>query len=102
MSTQDIADKITKSISHFPYGGAIRRIGVFGSQASGTARPESDIDLLVEFDPSTPIGLFELVALKKQLEAALNHPVDLLTPDSISHYLKTDIERHTKIIYERP
>lgn len=56
----------------------VAKLELFGSRAKGTARPESDIDLLVTFVPGFTPGL-EFFALAEELEALLGHPVDLLT-----------------------
>lgn len=59
----------------------IRRIGLFGSFATGTASPASDIDLVVEFDK--PIG-FKFMTLAEYLKNKLGRKVDLLTPDGLA------------------
>lgn len=65
----------------FSEGGA-RSIRICGSVARGTATPESDIDFLVDLDPS--VSYFELVELSQELEALLGVPVDVL-PESNLH-----------------
>src|SRR5258706_6868 len=45
----------------------IRRLSLFGSTLAGTARPESDIDLLVEFEPGSEPGLLGLAAMEAEL-----------------------------------
>ncbi|HEY8901400.1 MAG TPA: nucleotidyltransferase domain-containing protein [Chthoniobacterales bacterium] len=57
----------------------VAKVEVFGSLARGAARAESDVDLLVEFLPGARVGLFEMGALKEDLEERLGCPVDLLT-----------------------
>jgi predicted nucleotidyltransferase len=59
----------------------VKTLALFGSVARGEARPDSDVDLLVEFD--RPVGLFGLVALQQRLEQLLGCPVDIGTPDSL-------------------
>ena len=59
----------------------ISSLSVFGSVAREEARPDSDVDILVEF--SHPIGLFDFIGLKQKLETILNCPVDLGTPRSL-------------------
>lgn len=56
----------------------VAKLELFGSRAKGTARPDSDVDLLVTFEPGQTPGL-EFFGLADELEALLGHPVDLLT-----------------------
>lgn len=63
-------------------------LSLFGSVARDEATRRSDIDLLVEFAPNRPRGLFEFVALKHMLEGLLGKPVDLVTPARIKPRLK--------------
>ena len=73
---------------------AIRAFGVkslllFGSVARNEAGPESDVDLLVEFDP--PVGLFEVVRLQSYLESILGRRVDLVLHDAVKPQLRDRI-----------
>jgi hypothetical protein len=64
----------------------VRSLALFGSVARDQARPESDVDMLVEFN--RPMGLFGLFALQDRLEALLGRPVDLGTPASLKPRLR--------------
>ena len=66
----------------------VKSLALFGSVARGEARPDSDVDLLVEFD--RPVGLIGLVALQLRLEELLGCPVDIGTWDS----LKAPVRSH--------
>ena len=66
----------------------VTTIGVFGSYARGEEAPESDIDIIVEFD--RPIG-WELVDLSDYLEAHLHHKVDLVIRRSLHPLLRDTI-----------
>ncbi|MEW6753307.1 MAG: nucleotidyltransferase family protein [Candidatus Latescibacterota bacterium] len=76
----------------------VSRVGVFGSMARGEADEQSDIDLLVEF--SRRKGLLAVVALERQMSAAVGRKVDLLTEAAISPYLRDRILRDLQVIYE--
>ena len=68
----------------------VRRIGLFGSFVRGEQRPDSDVDLLVDFEPlgKTFDHFMELSFL---LEEALQRRVELVTPESLSPHLGPDI-----------
>jgi len=67
----------------------VSSISIFGSVARGEARPDSDIDVLVEF--SRPVGMFEFMDLKDFLESILKQKVDLATRESLKHQLRDQI-----------
>jgi predicted nucleotidyltransferase len=74
---------ITRLREHYPYLAAeygVKRIGLFGSYASGTPNEASDVDVVVEFQQS--IG-FKFVEFAEYLEALLEKKVDILTPAGI-------------------
>ena len=64
----------------------VRRLGVFGSFVRGEHRPDSDIDLVVEFEPGRKT-FDTFVELAFYLEDILQHKVELITTDSLSPYL---------------
>lgn len=68
----------------------VKSIALFGSVARDEARPDSDVDLLVEFDGS-PIGLFDLGALLEFLQEILDRPVDLVTRGGLKPRLRDRI-----------
>jgi uncharacterized protein len=76
----------------------VAKLEVFGSTARGEANNNSDIDLLVEF--SKRKSLLALVAVERKMSAALGRKVDLLTEASISPYLREQIKRDLRVIYE--
>jgi predicted nucleotidyltransferase len=57
---------------------AVATLGLFGSAARGDDGPESDVDLLVTFEPGAKVSLFTLARLKDVLESALGREVDLV------------------------
>ena len=75
--------------------GAIK-VAIFGSYARGEEKPESDIDILVEFSETK--GLLTLVRIERELSELLGVKVDLLTEESISPYLIDGIKREAKVI----
>ncbi len=69
---------------HEQYG--IKSLALFGWVARDEARPDSDVDLLVEFE--RPVGLFAFIGLQQHLESLFGCKVDLGTPRSLKPYLK--------------
>ena len=67
----------------------VQSLSLFGSVARNEARPDSDVDLLVEFN--RPVGLFGLIALQEYLEKLFGCKVDLGTPDSLRPGLKEEV-----------
>lgn len=78
----------------------IKKAYLFGSQVSGKATNESDIDLLVELDYSVRIGLF-FVQMKLDLEELLNKKVDLVTTKGLSKHIEPIIDKEKKLVYAR-
>jgi predicted nucleotidyltransferase len=76
----------------------VARLGVFGSVARGEATKESDIDLLVRF--SKPKSLLTIIGLEEEIEAIIGRPVDLLTEEALSPYIREDIVQDLVVIYE--
>jgi hypothetical protein len=64
----------------------VKSLSLFGSVCRDEARPDSDVDLLVEFD--RPVGYFGLFALQEYLESVLGRKVDLGTPGSLKRRIR--------------
>ena len=76
----------------------VKRIGIFGSFVRDTATEKSDIDIIVEFEEGKK-NFENFINLAFFLEELLGKEIDLLTPDSISPYIRPYIEN--EVIYER-
>ncbi|HYE96046.1 MAG TPA: nucleotidyltransferase family protein [Rubricoccaceae bacterium] len=87
--TPDIRAALRQALPALRARFGIRTLRLFGSHLRGDARPDSDLDLLVEFD-RTP-DLFAFVALRDHLSEALGLPVDLATPASLDARLAPHI-----------
>jgi len=80
----------------------IRRLALFGSQLKGTAKPDSDIDLLVEFEPDQIPGLLGLANMEIELAELLGgQQVDLRTPEDLSRYFRDEVVRTAEVQYSR-
>jgi len=76
----------------------VGRLRIFGSAARGEERPDSDIDLLVDF--TVPVGFFELIELEEQLAAFFGRSVDLLTEPGLSPYFRDSILSKTEVLFD--
>ena len=66
-------------------------VRIFGSVARGEARPDSDIDILVDFGANT--GLFSIVALQESLSKLLHFPIDLGDPKSLKQHVQPSVAK---------
>lgn len=79
----------------------IRRLALFGSVLRDDFRPDSDIDMLVEFDPEHIPGFFQLAHIERGLSALLGgRKVDLRTAEDLSRYFRDDVLATTEVLYE--
>jgi uncharacterized protein len=69
----------------------IRRLALFGSVLREDFRPDSDVDVLVEFAPDRAVGLIRLAGIERELSALLGRRVDLRTPADLSPYFRQDV-----------
>ncbi len=80
----------------------IRKLSLFGSVLKGTARSDSDIDLLVQFEPGRTPGLLALARMEHELSDLLGGKrVDLRTAADLSRYFRAEIERTAVVQYAR-
>ena len=77
----------------------IRRLALFGSVLRGEAGPDSDVDVLVEFEPDRTPGL-RFIAIQDELSALLGRPVDLNTPGFLSPHFRDRVLREALPLYE--
>jgi predicted nucleotidyltransferase len=77
----------------------IRRLALFGSVLRDDFGPQSDIDVLVEFQPEHVPG-FRFVDVQNDLAMLFGRPVDLNTPGFLSPYIRDRIEREALVLYD--
>lgn len=78
----------------------IKKLSVFGSAIRGQLRPDSDIDLLVEFEPDHTPGLFSIIRMEMELTETLGRKVDLRTPDDLSQYFRDEVMANAELQYQ--
>ena len=88
------ADKIADFCRHHH----IRKLAVFGSVLHGDARPDSDLDVLVEFEPGHVPGL-AFFGMELELSELLGRKVDLNTPQFLSPYFRDEVLAEAEVQY---
>lgn len=78
-------------------GFGVKRLGLFGSFFRGTPSPESDVDLIVEFERGEKT-FDHFIELSFLLEELFKRPVELVTPESMSPYLKPHITKNVEYV----
>jgi predicted nucleotidyltransferase len=78
----------------------VRKLSLFGSVLRDDFRPESDIDVLVEFEPGDVPDFFDLIGMKEELMGMLGHKVDLKTPNSLSPYFRDRVLREALPLHD--
>jgi hypothetical protein len=77
----------------------IRKLALFGSVLSDNFRPDSDVDVLVEFETGYPVGLIRLAGIERELSEILGRPVDLRTPLELSPYFREEVVHSAEVQY---
>jgi hypothetical protein len=66
----------------------VAHAALFGSRARGDARPDSDTDIMVEFDPQARVTVFDYAGLKEYIASLFDGPVDVVNRDGLKPYVK--------------
>ena len=77
----------------------VRELSLFGSAARGEMRPDSDIDLLVEFLPNAEVGLVEHAGLMLDLAQLLGRKVDLVSKNGLKPRIRSSVLSEARLVY---
>ena len=91
----DIRDEV---VAEFCRRHHIRKLSLFGSVLRDDFGPDSDVDVLVEFEPGHTPG-FGFVAIQDDLSQILGRTVELSTPASLSRYFRDEVMREAVVQY---
>jgi len=80
-----------KKIAEFCQRHHIKRLALFGSALRDDFTPDSDVDVLVEFEPGTRVGMIRLAGIELELSGILDRKVDMHTPGFISKYFRGQV-----------
>lgn len=88
-----------KTIAAFCRRHHIRKLALFGSVLRDDFRPESDVDVLVEFEPGHVPGL-AFFAVQRELSEILGRKVDLNTPQCLSRYYRDEVLAEAEVLHD--
>ena len=77
----------------------IRKLALFGTVLRDDFGPDSDVDVLVEFEPGCTVGLLRMVGLEIELSEIMGRRVDLRTPADLSRYFRDELVRTSEVQY---
>jgi uncharacterized protein len=92
MTSKEVVDTLTAHRDEWE-AFHVKSLAVFGSVARDEATEQSDVDVLVEFEPEARVGLFEFIDLQHYLSDLLKRRVDLATPEALRKEMKPQILR---------
>lgn len=92
---------MTEMIAEYFKTQPVLKVWLFGSFARGEERPESDVDLLVEFDKNARVSLMKHAGMIVDLEHKLRRSVDLVTDGTLLPFAVESANRDKILIYER-
>ncbi len=87
MNRQEILAKLRENEPALRARG-VRHAALFGSRARGNNRPDSDIDIMLEFDPSAHVTVFNYAGLKDYIAGLFDGPVDVVNRDGLKPYVR--------------
>jgi hypothetical protein len=97
MAIQIAVDK--EQIAEFCRRHHIVKLSFFGSVTTDEFREDSDVDVLVEYDPNHIPDLLKVVGQEEELSGLLRHRVDLRTAEDLSKYFRDDVVRSARLQY---
>jgi len=92
MNAEDVIATL-RTYEHALRARGIRHAAVFGSVARGDNRPDSDVDILVEFEPEADGSIYDYMRLKEYIAGLFEGPVDVIDRDALKPHLRTPSAR---------
>lgn len=77
----------------------IRKLAFFGSVLRDDFREDSDVDVLVEFEPGHPVGLIRMAGMEIELTKIIGRKADLRTPNDLSRYFRDKVVAEAEVLY---
>jgi len=87
MNTQEVLAKLRENETALRARG-VSHAALFGSRARGDNRPDSDVDIMIEFDPAARITVFNYAGLKDYIAGLFDGPVDVVSREGLKPYVR--------------
>ena len=79
----------------------IRKLSLYGSALRDDFKSDSDIDILIEFEPGFKTGLLKMARMENELSGILGQKVDLRTPGDLSRYFRQEVLESAEVEYAK-
>ena len=89
----------TAALAELCHRYSVRELSLFGSSARGEMRPDSDIDIMVEFEPGARVGLIRFEFFAEELAALIGRRVDLVTKRGLKPWVRPLVLRDARVVY---
>ena len=89
-----------EKLAEFCRRNGIRRLMFFGSVLRDDFGPDSDVDVLVEFEEDARVGMIRLAGMEIELSEIIGRKVDLNTPGFLSRYYRDRVLREAEVHYD--
>lgn len=99
MTHEDLTPNVLNAIKDLCERYRVKELSIFGSALREDFKTDSDIDLLVEFEPEAQIGFATLSRMQRELSAILNRPVDLVPKGGLKAKIRESVISSAKVLY---
>lgn len=90
-----------KQLAQFCVDNHVSRLSLYGSFLRDDFKADSDIDMLVEFEPGNKVGFLKMARMENELSKILGRKVDLRTPGELSRYFRQEVLENAKVEYAK-
>ena len=88
-----------KQIADFCQRRHIQKLAFFGSVLRDDFRSDSDVDVLIEFEPEYRLGLFELMRMQREFSDLIGREADFRTPEDLGRYMRDRVIAEAEVQY---
>ena len=89
----------TENLDTFCQRYQVRRLSLFGSVLRDDFQADSDIDVLVQFEPDARVGFMTLGKMQRELEALFQRPIDLIPQDGLKPVIREEVLASAQEVY---